>query len=235
MKNTSETDEMDMLLNTAVPYMRNRELEIYEKAADVPVRLSENDKRRILSKIIREDEATKRRIPYSINENLGRVAVATVTVISICFFGTVGIEAVRVTIFESIVRWYENSIFVAYDNSDEATVPSRIIEYREPVLGEEYTRYEIENNEHTYIIEYESEEFLIVYAQNLLESYDTLISNNNTVITDITVNGYSGMATASETHGITDISVIWHDNEYVYTLSGNLSCDELIRIAETVR
>lgn len=235
MKNTSGTDETDILLNSAVPYIENRELEIYEKAADIPAELSEKEKKRILSEILRGAEPSKRRMPYSIKENLGRVAVAAVSVISICFIGTIGIEAVRVTIFDAIVKWYENSIFVAYESSDEVTSPNKIIEHREPVLGEEYTRYEIENNEHTYIIEYESEEFLIVYGQNLLESYDTLISNNDTVITDITVNGYSGIVTVSETHGMTDTVVIWHDYEYVYTLSGNLSCDELISIAETVQ
>lgn len=235
MKKTSETDKMDLLLRSAVPHIENKEIETFEKAADIPEGLSEKDKKRILTQIKIANEPLKKRIRYSMKENFGRVAVAAVATISICFIGTIGIEAVRATIFEPIVKWYEKSIFVAYINSDEVTVPSKIIEYKEPVLGEEYTRYEIENNEHTYIIEYESEEFLIVYEQSLLENYDTLISNNNTVVTDITVNGYSGIMAVSETHGITDTFVIWHDNKYVYTLSGGLSCDELICIAETVQ
>ncbi len=234
MRKTSETDEMDTLLSSVLPHTGNRELEIYERAADIPAELSEKKKKQLLRRIINADTSEKRRMLYSIKENFGRAAVAAVAVISICFVGTIGIEAVRVTIFELIVKWYENSIFVAYESSDKVIVPNKMTEHREPVLGKEYTRYEIENNEHTYTIEYESEEFLIVYEQNLLDSYDTLISNNDTVMTDITVNGYSGIVTVSETHGITDIVVIWHDNEYVYTLSGNLSCDELISIAETV-
>ena len=236
MNKTSKIDEMDLLLYSAMPYVEHKEVGVYDKAADIPVTLSEKDKKRILKRIKRAGEYRERHEVYRPGlEMFKRVAVIALVVMSLCFTGVMSVEAVRVTLWETIVEWYENSIFFAYVNGDESVVPDRILEYREPVLGDEYERYEIGRNEFSYVIEYESDQFLITYNQNLLSDYSIVLSNHDTRMTDITVNGYSGAMTVFETEGVTQITIIWHDNEYAYRMSGNLGYDELLKVAESVQ
>lgn len=236
MNRTSKTDEMDLLLYSAMPYVEHKEVAIYEKAADIPVTLSEKDKKRILKRIKRAGEYRERHEVYRpVPEMLKRAAVIALVVTALCFTGVMSVEAVRVTLCETIVEWYENSIFFAYVNSDKSVVPDKILKYREPVLGDEYGRYEIGKNEFSYMIEYESNQFLVTYVQSLLENYSVMLSNHDTEMVDITVNGYPGTMTVFVTEGMTDTTIIWHDDEYAYRISGNLGYDELLKVAESVR
>lgn len=235
MNRTSKIDEMDLLLYSAMPYVEHKEVAAYEKAADVPVTLSEKDKKRILKRIKRAGEYRERHEVYRPGlEMFKRVAVIALVVMSLCFTGVMSVEAVRVTLWETIVEWYENSIFFAYVNGDESVVPDKILEYREPVLGDEYERYEFKN-EFSYVIEYESDEFLVTYSQSLLGDFSVMLSNHDTEMMNITVNGYPGTMTVFVTEGITNTIIIWHDNEYAYRISGNLSYDELLKVAESVQ
>lgn len=236
MNRISKIDEMDLLLYSAMPYVEHKEIEVYDKAADVPVTLSEKDKKRILKRIKRVGEYRERHEVYRpAMEMFKRVAVAVLVVMSLCFAGAMSIEAVRITLWETIVEWYENSIYFAYVNGDDSVVPDRILEYREPVLGNEYERYEIGRNDFSYAIEYESDQFLVTYSQSLLRNYSIMLSNHDTKMTDITVNGYPGIMTVFVTEGVTDTTIIWHDNEYVYKISSDLSYDELLKVAESVQ
>ena len=236
MNRTSKIDEMDLLLYSAMPYVEHKEVAVYDKAADVPVTLSEKDKKRILKRIKRAGEYRERHEVYRPGlEMFKRVAVIVLVVMSLCFTGTMSIEAVRVTLWETIVEWYENSIFFAYVSGDESVVPDKILEYREPVLGDEYARFEGIKNEYRYALEYESDQFLVIYNQSLLENYSVMLSNHDTEMIDITVNGYPGTMTVFVTEETTNTVIIWHDNEYTYRISSNLSYDELLKVAESVQ
>lgn len=235
MNRISKIDEMDLLLYSAMPYVENKEIEVYDKAADIPVTLSEKDKKHILKRIKRAGNYRERHEVYHpVRETLKRVAVVALVIMSLCFTGTMSIKAVRVAIWETIVEWYENSIFFTYVNGDESVVPDRILEYREPVLGEEYERYEGIRNDYSYVLEYESDEFLVTYSQGLLGDYSVMLSNHDTEMIDITVNGYPSTMTVFETEGITNTTIIWHDNEYAYVISSNLDYEILSGIAESI-
>ena len=62
-----------------------------------------------------------------------------------------------------------------------------------------------------------------------------MLSNHDTEMTDIIVNGYPGTMTVFVTEGITNTIIIWHDNEYAYRVSSDLSYDELLKVAESVQ
>lgn len=236
MNRTSKIDEMDLLLYSATPYVEHKEVEVYNKAADIPVTLSAKDKKRILKRIKREGEYQEHHEVYHPRlEKVKRVAIIALVVMSICFTGVMSVEAVRVALWKTIVEWYENSIYFGYANGDDSDVPDKILEYREPVLGKEYERYEGIKNEYSYTLEYESDQFLISYSQSLLEDYSVMLSNHETKMIDITVNGYPGIMTVFETEGVTNTTIIWHDDEYVYRMSSNLSYGELLKVAESVR
>lgn len=234
MNRTSKTDEMDLLLYSAMTYVEHKEIEEYDKAAEVPVTLSQKDRKRILKRIKRAGAYREKHEVYRpVHEILKRITVVVLVILSVGFMGTISIEAVRTAIWDTIVEWYENSIYFAYGNGDDSVVPDRILEYREPVLGDEYERYEFKN-EFNYVVEYESDQSLITYSQNLLEDFSIMLSNHDTEMTDITLNGYPGTMTVFTTEGVTQTTIIWHDNEYVYRMSSNLSYEELLKIAESI-
>ena len=81
---------------------------------------------------------------------------------------------------------------------------------------------------------YESENVLVTYSQSLLDNYSSDRSNENTIIEDIQVNDCDGVKALYTAAGTTTTSIIWHDNVYVYSLSSDLSYEELLKIAETI-
>ena len=142
MNRTSKIDEMDRLLYSAMSYVEHKEIEEYEKAVDIPVILSEKDKKRILRRIKRAGGyREKHKVYHPVWKILKRVAVVVLVILSLGFAGAVSIEAVRATIWETIVEWYEEKIHFAYVNVGDAAVPKRILEYKEPALGDEYKRW----------------------------------------------------------------------------------------------
>lgn len=110
-----------------------------------------------------------------------------------------------------------------------------IMEYKEPEMGKEYTRYEMIKNEYKYYIEYESEDALVSYTQSPGNQYKILISNEGTVICDIMMNEIQGIVTEYSVENISMTSIIWHDDEYAYILSSNLPQEKLFTIVESVK
>ena len=84
-------------------------------------------------------------------------------------------------------------------------------------------------------MEYENEDTLVIYRQRLLQNYSSDRSNENTLIEEIQINGYNGVMEEYTAAEITTTSIIWHDNTYVYSLSSDLTYEELLKIAETVK
>lgn len=235
MTRTSKNDEMDLLLYSAMPYVELKELEEYEKAAEIPVILSKNDKKRILKRIKRAGEYRERHEAYRpAKETFKRVAVVALVVMSLCFTGAISIESVRVALWETIVEWYENSIFFAYVNGDDSGVPDEILEYKEPRLDESYSRYEGRKSEYSFVVEYEKNDTLIMYEQSLLKEYEILLSNNETIMEPIEINGYAGNAIVLKSYGECSTTIIWNDYVYTYKLVSNLSLNELLQIAENI-
>lgn len=52
---------------------------------------------------------------------------------------------------------------------------------------------------------------------------------------DIDINGHAGMSFIQEIPGGVSTTIIWNDGEYAYSLCGNLTVEQLIQIANTVK
>ncbi|MBQ8397850.1 MAG: DUF4367 domain-containing protein [Clostridia bacterium] len=226
MDKTPQIDMFDAMLYAAAPHAGRRELEEYH-AADPAMQLSARAKRRIVKRA--------KRGPTPILLYAKRVAMIALIVMSIGFAAMLSIEAVREAIVNAIVEWYEESIAVSFMREEEVVAPTEILEYREPRgLGEEFVRYEVRKSQSSMSIDYESDTVLIIYRQGLLESFDAYISNEESVMKDIQVNGYPGLITLTATEVGQQRTIVWHDNEYSYVITGNMSADELLKLAESV-
>ena len=226
MDKTPQIDMFDAMLYAAAPHAGRRELEEYH-AADPAMQRSARAKRRIVKRA--------KRGPTPILLYAKRVAMIALIVMSIGFAAMLSIEAVREAIVNAIVEWYEESIAVSFMREEEVVAPTEILEYREPRgLGEEFVRYEVRKSQSSMSIDYESDTVLIIYRQGLLESFDAYISNEESVMKDIQVNGYPGLITLTATEVGQQRTIVWHDNEYSYVITGNMSADELLKLAESV-
>ena len=242
MIDTKHFDEMDMLLYAAVKHAGKNEIEEYN-SADTSVKMSDDTEKRIVKLLHKEDRRIEREQKYierhttyyPIREILKRVAVVVLVVMSVGFAGTLSIEAVRVEIRNAVVAWFEEYLDIRFLKDETVIMTDTIMEYKEPEMGKEYTRYEMIKNEYKYYIEYESDNVLISYTQTPGSHFSFLTSNEDTVVYDITVQGNSGVFTTYVIDGMIMRTVTWHDDEYVYALSGNISEEELFVIADSIQ
>lgn len=236
MGNSSKIDAMDLLLYSAMPYVQLKEVDDYS-SANSSVELSQKEKNKIYRRINRERTYREKHITYRPTfEMIKRIAAAVLIVVSLSFAAVMSVEAVRTALWNAITEWYENSIFVKYENTGEVAAPGRILEYKEPILGDEYTRYEIGKDEKSLHLEYEKLDatIIITYRQQLLDNFETWLSNNNTEMRDIKVGDYDGISTSFTTEGIEVNGLLWHDSEYAYWISGNIPLNELVVLAENL-
>lgn len=233
-ENNKKNDLFDALLYASAPYAGKKELEEYESAAP-ELTMSPKAKQRMLKRLKREKNYIERHAAYHpVYESFKRVAVIVLIVMSLGFTCVVSVEAVRIKLSEVIVEWYEDSIFVKYEVEEAVTLPDVILEYKEPAMDGDFKRYEISKTEYRYSLEYESENTVISYNQNLLAHYAAKVSDNYTEIADISVNGHEGIMTTFTKNGAPQIMLMWDDGVYVYRISGNTSFEELLRLAESI-
>ena len=239
MNETPKTDMMDILLYAVAPYACTQELDEYNNA-DPSLKLSDKAKKRIIKRLKNEQEYQEKHEKYSpVWEYTKRVAVIVLLALSLSFVSAMSIEAVRTALWEVIIEWGKERIFYWYQSDEEEpAVLKQILEYKEPrAIGEEYTRYEGLKNEYYYTVEYEKEDVLISYSQDLLtDSSGAYLSNENTEIEDIKVGIYNGKFSTAYVGENKFYTIIWNDNVYQYSISGGgaITKSELIAIAESV-
>ncbi len=228
-------DSLDIMLYTSMPAMKSKDVEEYNMADADSLPLKR--KKKIFRRLHKRIKYSERHAEYRPEiEILKRVATIVLIIISVTFASLLSVKAIRAAIFEVIITWYEESISVKYEEgmSETTTAPSKIFEYREPQVGDEFERYESIKNEYRMTIEYESESTLLVYTQSLLKDYEVMVSNHDTVMQTITINGIDYVITSYNTNGVDYNTVIYNDGEYAYKLNGNISVDVLIRYTNTI-
>ena len=80
---------------------------------------------------------------------------------------------------------------------------------------------------------YMGDEYYFTYMQQPIAIGDTYVDNEGAILTEISINGYSGiLATYS---GEDRLNLIWSDDEYIYYICGELiSPEDSIKIAESI-
>lgn len=228
-------DSIDVLLYVAAQNAGQPELDLYNQADDsiVPSKKFMRRMKRLLSRVHREEEWADW-MP-AINQ-VRRVAAVVMAVLSISFVMAMSIGAVREAIWKTIVEWYEKKISVVFVSDDAVEIPTEILEYREPTVGlDGFERYEIDKNRRRFCVEYESDSALVSYNQVVINDAGRYLSNNDSKLYQIKVLGHEGVYIQYNTHGVDQTTLTWSDGEYEYGLSGNISIEQMIVIAESVK
>ena len=233
MNEAQKLDELDIQLYAIMPHVRSKDIDIYNSAD--PTKISERSSKKILRRIKREIKYIEAHEKYRpAVEGWKRAAAVVLIIMSVGFASVMTVEAARNAIWEAVTTWYKESIFFQYIGGDDTMVPDTLLEYKEPIVGDEYERYEGIKNELMYAIEYESDSALISYQQSPLNDYEVWLSNHETEASIVDINGYEGEATSYVINGVEYNTIIWNDGRYAYMMSGNLSIDELGNIAKTI-
>lgn len=236
MNNSVPMDHMDLLLYAAMDMADSDDLisEPWE-ASDESVCLSRKADRRIWKTLCRIRENREKQQPFHpVREILKRVAMIVLITATVGFTCLMSIDAIREAVWKFFTQWNEKSITVEIKPEKDVPMLTEIQEYKEPVVSSEFKRTEIRKNAYSYVLEYERNGTVISYRQRLLEDFKTMLSNNDTKMYEIGINQNSGIYTVFETHGVTIVTILWHDEQYVYKVSGNLDFDSLLSIAESI-
>ena len=229
-------DNMDILLYAALSSASNDELDSDQwGSCDESMTLSRKADRRIWKKlngVMRYDE--RHRSFHPVREALKRVAMIVLITATVGFTCLMSVDAIRNAVWEFLIQWYETKILVQITTERDVPLLTGIQEYKEPIVDSTFKRTEIRKNAIGYVVEYESETMTITYQQCLLDDYKTLLSNNKTRMYEIKINQNSGIYTIHETHGVTMITILWYDEQYVYKVSGNSDLESLLPIAKSI-
>lgn len=232
---SKEIDLLDTLLYTSASQAGTNERKEYDDA-DESLTLSPAAKKKLMKRLEREKNYIERSENYHpVREVLKRVAVAALVVFSVGFAGVVSVEAVRTTLWDTVVEWYEDNIRILYVKNEALEAMDGIRDYREPAPGGEYVRYDVSKSMYRYCLEYERGDTVITYQQYLLENHASKLADNYTDIRKISINGYDGILTVYTSDDEDNTMITWNDGTYLYSLSGNTTVEELLRIAETVK
>ena len=233
MNKAQNLDELDIQLYAIMPFVKSKDVDVYN-AAD-PDRISEKNSKKVLRKIKREINYIKAHEKYHpALVMLKRAAVIVLIVMSVAFASVMSVEAARNAIWEAITTWYEERIHLQYVGEENAYAPETLLEYKEPTVGDDYERYVGMENEYAFLVEYENSTSLITYQQGILKDYDVWLSNHDSEKSVVEINGNRGELTSYVINGIDYHTIVWTDDVYAYSLSGNIELNELIRIAETI-
>lgn len=237
MNKSVPLDQMDLLLYAAMAMADSDELLSEHWAMpDESICLSRRADRRIWKKLccIKQNHEKQQSL-HPVKEALKRVAMIVLITATIGFTCLMGIDAIRKAVWKFMIQWYEKSISVEITTDKAIQTLTEIQEYKEPVVSSEFKRTIISKDKIDYIIEYENDMELIVFHQRLLDNYKSLLSNNNTKMHDIEINGHDGIYTVFETHNVTVITILWHDGQYMYSISGNnLRLESLLSVAQSI-
>ncbi len=229
-----DNSKFDRLLYFASQYAGQPELDLYNSTEEVftPSKKYNRRMHNFLKRAERQEKWTEWK---SITVPLKRIAVAVMLVCTVSLGCILSISAVREAIWKTIVSWYEEYIEVLFVADEDVVAPTEILVYKDPTSGlDGYERFEIVRTAHSYCIEYELSDKIVVYEQSALGYAPLLLTNSDSILYDITVSNNSGVYAEYTLNDTNYIGLTWNDGIYQYSLDGNISLDELVAIAESV-
>ena len=174
-----------------------------------------------------------RKKPYYKYLNTVAKRVASVVLITlVCLFVAVfSVKALREPFIDFIVETYEKFTSLL----TEKELPDENFEFtikKPQYIPEGYVAQNITKDGKMYMCTYNnSEKGYFVYLQNLAGNWKSVIDTENIIYEDITINSVGGIFYKNK-----DMNCIaFDDGIYTYNISGYISKEELIKIAESIK
>lgn len=171
---------------------------------------------------------------YLINTVGKRVACVIIAVLITLTSITFGVKAIREAVINFFIETFEKFSVVSYNEEDIPTETEFLKTYYAPTYIP--NGYNLEFNEKLsifYRIEYVSNDSRLCFNQNTLREVSAYIDTENAQTENITISGFSAIYVVKND----SVSIYWNDNNYSYMVrsEGNLSEDEIVKFAESVK
>lgn len=160
---------------------------------------------------------------------LRKIAACILICLSVGFAALMAIPTVRASVWDSVVNFYEK--YIKFDFNVTSVGEETIGEYTLGYVPDGFVRTDamVESMRNKYRYENQESYFCIIYyAKNREINYDD--ENGKVHIVDINgVDGYLIEYLGGR------CSLTWQNNKAVFTMDGDLSVDEMIKIAEKIK
>lgn len=169
---------------------------------------------------------------YQYINTVGKRVASIVVVFILCLFITVfSVKALREPFINFVVETYEKftSIFVEKDTPDE-NIEFKVMTPQ--YIPEGYVAEELINDKTMYIRRYShSDDIYFIYTQNFYDELQAIIDTENIAYEKVQINSLEGIC--YENKGMN--CLVFNDGIYTFNLSGYVSKDEIIKIAESIK
>jgi len=229
MNNISDY-KFDAMLSVAVRNLGLNELEEFDKLDDSGVYFSPAFEKKILKAL----EKGKRPVLRA-KKVIKTILVACLTLLSAVAMLGMSIPPVREAFVETVMEWYEKYINVRLLSNENMETPEIIEIKREPTDGlNEYQREVLSDTRFLYNVIYKNDKMRVCYWQYTYSNYSFAVDNKDCLPTEIDIDGFQAELFLYD-DPMRDKVLVWSDGEYIYVLSSNISSEEMVIIAESVK
>ena len=203
--------------------------------SDECIKIEEPDEPHIFSDDFEKDMKTliskRKKIYFSIINTIGKRIACIIVIFVVGAFATVmNVEAARNAIAQFFISVFEEFSNITYSGDEKA--PETI----EQVYGIAYdlSDYNIDfeiKSEYSYSIGYSKNADNIVFTQDIKSNYDVNWDTEGTTVENIMLGEVEAVCFFNKGY----YNLIWNTDEYVFSVSTNISKDALIEMAGSVQ
>ena len=174
------------------------------------------------------------KITFKLTYTRVRKVVCVFVAILLIMLSSLSVSAVRDAISEFFVRHFSNHDVVEYNEDETIKIgyPDTIEEvYEIQNVPEGYELIDCSETETRVDTIYLSNNGQIVLQQVVKVQYQSYINNEGTSVTNKTINNVDYIVYENE-H---DITLVWDNGKYIFTITSDLKFDKLIEICENLK
>ncbi len=227
-----KNDKLDALILLSGNVLIEKNADLYRNTGISLIKRPRSLDKKVYKSINKE----RRRQEFGAFYKYGRRAAAALFVAcSLSFAAVMSVKAVRTTLWNSIVEFFEEYLSVSYVT--ETQPPRTIEEIKEPFYeGETWEKQVILDTVSMYSVVYRENGIkILTYSQEILGE-EMWFDNENTELENIEIGGKPAMLMFRKNQQTYSLS--WSDGMYAYSLeahSPEITKEELLALAETVK
>lgn len=225
-----KNDKLDALILLSGSVLISKNADLYKNAAIPLVKRP----RSLDAKVQRSINKERRRTFGTFFQYGQRVAAAVLVACSLSFAAVMSVEAVRTTLWNTIVRFFEDCLSVSYVT--ETQPPKQLEDIKEPSFSDKGWEKQVvlETVSMRSVIYRKNGTKILTYTQEILDG-EAWFDNEDTEIEPITIGDRPAMLMFRNNQKTYSLS--WSDGAYAYTLDAHvpeLTKEDLIHMAETI-
>lgn len=225
-----KNDKLDALILLSGSVLISKNADLYKNAAIPLVKRP----RSLDAKVQRSINKERRRTFGTFFQYGQRVAAAVLVACTLSFAAVMSVEAVRTTLWNTIVRFFEDCLSVSYVT--ETQPPKQLEDIKEPSFSDKGWEKQVvlETASMRCVIYRKNGTKILTYTQEILDG-EAWFDNEDTEIENITISDRPAMLMFRKNQKTYSLS--WSDGAYAYTLDAHvpeLTKEDLIHMAETI-